>query len=330
MDDREPPDTNVFQLRRKDDPGEEERRRIASTIFAEEDVGTFSRGNLVAPKRPSEDEEEAAEGGDAYLEQLQEARAAEHAEAATRARDAETTAYFERLGRQSPAEMAQAGDLPSADGSLPGSARLPAEASSAGRRTLAIRSGVHGLARPARWSAHRVRLLFSAGMLRLARPTVLAALAVPVVAGVAVAAIMATTSYHRSSASRLALRIRTGTSSHRVSLAGSVKPASIGHAKVPHERVARRRPHTRAARHAPKSKTHIVLASDRTTAPVTTTSTSAPTTSDQSGSSVAAPQYSSSHASSSSGSSASTSSGGGHRPAFGSNGVLGPGTSPNS
>jgi len=134
MDDRDQPDINVVQLRRKDDPGEEERKRIASTIFAEEDVGTFSRGNLVAPKRPPEDQEEAAPGEDAYLEQLQEARAAEHAQAATRERDAETTAYFERLGRQSPAEMAQAVDPPSAEGTLPGSARLPAEASSTSRR----------------------------------------------------------------------------------------------------------------------------------------------------------------------------------------------------
>jgi hypothetical protein len=44
MDDRDHPNTNVVQIRRKDDPGEEERRRIAETIFAEEDVGTFSRG----------------------------------------------------------------------------------------------------------------------------------------------------------------------------------------------------------------------------------------------------------------------------------------------
>jgi hypothetical protein len=339
MDDRDHPDTNVFQLRRKDDPGEEERRRIASTIFAEGDeVGPFSRRNLVLPKPAADDKDESEPGNvdesepraDAYFEQLQEARAAERAALATPERDEETTAYFERLGRQSPAEMAQAGDAPSAEGTLPGSARLPAEAASTGRRTLSIRSRVHGLAAPARWSTHRVRLLFGPGTLRLARPAVLAVLAVPVVAGVAVATMLATTSDHGSSASRQALRGRARTSGQRVSLAGPVKLARIGHSKVRRDRAARHRTRTRPARHAARSKAHIVLASDRTTAPVTSTSNAAPTTSNEGGSSVAAPQYSSPPPSSSSSSTASTSSGSSKRPAFGSNGVLGPGTSPNS
>jgi len=50
MDNRKPPDTNVVQLRRNGDPSDEERQRLASTIFAEQDeIGTFSRGNLVPP-----------------------------------------------------------------------------------------------------------------------------------------------------------------------------------------------------------------------------------------------------------------------------------------
>ena len=50
MDGRDQPDTNVVRIRRKGDPSEAERRRLASTIFAEQDdVGTFSRGNLVPP-----------------------------------------------------------------------------------------------------------------------------------------------------------------------------------------------------------------------------------------------------------------------------------------
>ena len=50
MDGRDQPDTNVVRIRRRGDPSEAERRRLASTIFAEEDdVGTFSHGNLVPP-----------------------------------------------------------------------------------------------------------------------------------------------------------------------------------------------------------------------------------------------------------------------------------------
>jgi hypothetical protein len=48
MDDRKPPDTNVVRLRRNGDLSDEERQRLASTIFADQDeVGTFSRGNLM-------------------------------------------------------------------------------------------------------------------------------------------------------------------------------------------------------------------------------------------------------------------------------------------
>lgn len=331
MDDRDHPDTNVFHLRRKDEPGEEERRRIASTIFAEEDeVGPFSRGNLVAPKPRPDDREEAGHGADAYFDQLQQERAAVRAAGSTRERDSETTAYFERLGRQSPAEMAQAVDTPPDEGALPGSARLPAEAPSAGGRALAIRSRVHGLAAAARWSARRASLLFGAQALRLGRPAVLAVLAVPVIAGVAVATMIATASDQRSSASQLTPQGRTHTAGQQVALAGPIKPTMIEHANVRRDRTVRRHPRARLARHAARSKTHVVLAADRTSGTATPTSTAAPTTSGQGGSSETASQYSSPPASSGSSSSASGGSGGGSRPAFGSNGVLGPGTSPNS
>jgi hypothetical protein len=50
MDNRKRPNSKVVRLRRNGDPSDEERQRLASTIFAEEDeVGTFSRGNLVPP-----------------------------------------------------------------------------------------------------------------------------------------------------------------------------------------------------------------------------------------------------------------------------------------
>jgi len=50
MDDRKPPESNVVRLRRDGEPDEEERQRLARTIFAsEDDVATFSRGNLLLP-----------------------------------------------------------------------------------------------------------------------------------------------------------------------------------------------------------------------------------------------------------------------------------------
>src|SRR5436305_9200655 len=58
LDDREDPDSRVVvNLRRKQDPDEAERERLASTIFApEEETATFSMGNLVAPRKRSADE----------------------------------------------------------------------------------------------------------------------------------------------------------------------------------------------------------------------------------------------------------------------------------
>ncbi len=54
MDDRKPPDPNVVRLRRDGDFSDEERQRLASTIFADQDeVGTFSRGNLIPPAPPA-------------------------------------------------------------------------------------------------------------------------------------------------------------------------------------------------------------------------------------------------------------------------------------
>ena len=70
MDNGKPPDTNVVRLRRNGDPSDEERQRLASTIFAEQDeIGTFSRGNLVppAPTAPPASHEPSA--ADPFFEQ---------------------------------------------------------------------------------------------------------------------------------------------------------------------------------------------------------------------------------------------------------------------
>ena len=75
MDDRDQPDSDGVRLRRSGDPGEDERQRLASTIFAEEDdVGTFSRGNLVPPKQSAGRDEEAPAAPDPFFDELQSER----------------------------------------------------------------------------------------------------------------------------------------------------------------------------------------------------------------------------------------------------------------
>jgi hypothetical protein len=72
MDSGEPPETNVVRLRRDGDLTDEERRRLASTIFAEQDeVGTFSRGNLVPPKPATPPTSEDSSALDPFFEKLQ-------------------------------------------------------------------------------------------------------------------------------------------------------------------------------------------------------------------------------------------------------------------
>src|SRR2546423_908464 len=110
MDDRKPPDTNVVRLRRNGDPSDDERQRLASTIFAEQDeVGTFSRGNLVPPARSARPASgEPSPAADPFFEQFQTppANAQAQGEAGGRDNDA-TAAYFEHLGSQTPAEMSE-------------------------------------------------------------------------------------------------------------------------------------------------------------------------------------------------------------------------------
>lgn len=79
MDDRDHPDTNVVRLRGKGDPGDAERKRLASKIFAEEDdVGTFSRGNLVPPPKSAGREPEASTPvPDPFFDRLQRGRTGE-------------------------------------------------------------------------------------------------------------------------------------------------------------------------------------------------------------------------------------------------------------
>jgi hypothetical protein len=132
MDGRDQPDTDVVRIRRKGDPSEAERKRLARTIFAEEDeVGPFSRGNLVPPRsdRSTQSSDAARPEPDPYFESLQRTAGGDRrgGTAAEADADSQTTAYFEQLTNCAPDEMALMIDTPSPERAMPGSAQLPAE-----------------------------------------------------------------------------------------------------------------------------------------------------------------------------------------------------------
>jgi hypothetical protein len=130
MDDRTRPDTNVVLLRRKGDPSEAERERVASTIFAEpDDIATFSRGNLVPPRRDTRDDDaELAPPSDPFFDRLEEASKTDGTNPADLADARESTdAYFDRLATQTPEEMSTTGAPAPAVRPMPGSAQLPAK-----------------------------------------------------------------------------------------------------------------------------------------------------------------------------------------------------------
>jgi hypothetical protein len=71
VDQRDDHDSHeVVPLRRKDDPDAAERAELANQIFAQEDeIGTFSRGNLIPPPTTS-DKPASTDGSDALLQRL--------------------------------------------------------------------------------------------------------------------------------------------------------------------------------------------------------------------------------------------------------------------
>ena len=182
MDDGKPPDTNVVRLRRNGDLSDEERQRLASTIFADQDeVGTFSRGNLIPPARPAPPASNEPPAADPFFEQLQtEASNAKHdTTAAGNERDA-TAEYFDRLGSQTPAEMTHSVSPPPAAAGMPGSANLPKELVTPRRRRTPPDRGITS---PRRRSPSSLRV-------RVAAPPLLVALGALVLAGVTLAAIV--------------------------------------------------------------------------------------------------------------------------------------------
>jgi hypothetical protein len=130
MDDRGQPDTNVVNLRRKDDPDAGRRKQLASTIFAEEDeIGTFSRGNLVPPPaaNPGTDQQSAPPQDpffDRYQQQSPNGTVPDDASAIESSRTAD---YFDEISSRTPAEIAATATAPAGASAMPGSARLPAE-----------------------------------------------------------------------------------------------------------------------------------------------------------------------------------------------------------
>lgn len=129
MDDRTRPDTNVVLLRRKGDPSEAERERVASTIFADpDDIATFSRGNLVPPQPDPRDANEEPASPDPYFDPLPAPSKTDESQRSDLAEDGDSTdSYFDRLAAQSPAEMSTSGNAGVSPPAMPGSALLPAE-----------------------------------------------------------------------------------------------------------------------------------------------------------------------------------------------------------
>ncbi len=129
MHDRGDHETNVVHLRRRDEPAEAEREWLASTIFAEEDdVGPFSRGNLVPPRRaPDAEPTSPPTERDPFFDDLTTSGTSDGSPAGAGDAVDDTDAYFDRIRAQSPVEMAESASPAVPADSLPGSARMPAE-----------------------------------------------------------------------------------------------------------------------------------------------------------------------------------------------------------
>src|SRR5581483_12359044 len=102
MDNHDPSDGGeLIPLRRDGEPTPEERESLRRTIFAPEDeVGPFSRGNLLLPRPDPEPEKEP----DAFFDGLERERALASASEECNEQDA-TATYFDQLGSQTPVEL---------------------------------------------------------------------------------------------------------------------------------------------------------------------------------------------------------------------------------
>jgi hypothetical protein len=328
MDSRQPPDTNVVRLRRNGEVSDEERTRLANTIFAEEDeVGTFSRGNLVPPKPtspPSSDEPSVA---DPFFEELQKTSPPDVTGAAAGTREPHDTAsYFERLGSQTPAEMSQSIAPLTAPAAMPGSASLPGEVATSRRRRLHRRV----VSRPPFGRPVPIPRIHIGAL------PLLGALGVLLAVGAALAAILGGAG-HGAPAAATQLdtqRASTPPSHNATSAIPPLLVAARSHSSARYHAAVRRTAHKGRRHHRPSG--HIVLAADHGATRAASSSSAAMTPVSQSSSQTtqtsSVTQQSANStpvAETASGSGSSAGSGGSKQTAFGANGTLGPGHSPN-
>jgi hypothetical protein len=352
MDDRDHTDTNVVHLHRQAERDEAEREALARTIFADQDeIGTFSRGNLVPPTETDPQHEDSKPAADSFFDRYQAQDAGEHTATKGTADALEgTAAFFDEINARSAAEMVASPGPAPAVAAMPGSARLAAQLGQAARgrrnwRLLAIRAprwrpvaGGRRARRVSRTIGARARTV--ADRLRSARPAtprlarsaVLAALGVVSVAGVALAVAVATSSSN-SSIPRHVQQASVGSGEPAVppTLAQSLhRSPTMSRRRTIKSRVAKRSTHPRARR----TRRHATSAAARRSAPAArvVTVVSAPTSTTQAQSSSSSqPQTSPTPATpSGNGPTATQASGSSKQPAFGASGALGPGHSPDS
>ncbi|MGI8557860.1 MAG: hypothetical protein ACR2ND_06075 [Solirubrobacteraceae bacterium] len=130
MDDRDHHDTNVVSLRRRDDL--RRRDQVARRIFAEQDeIGTFSQGNLVPPTPlPPDTGEESGQAADPFFEEHVQQPSGPAEPVSDAQVGSEADHYFAQLAEQSASEMAnqlrRREQTPSI--AMPGSASLSVDA----------------------------------------------------------------------------------------------------------------------------------------------------------------------------------------------------------
>jgi hypothetical protein len=144
MDDRDHHDTNVVSLRRKDDLRGRDQDQVASTIFAEQDeISTFSQGNLVPPRPAGQAVDEGASpADDPFFEQHLRQSSADRQPTSDAKIVVEADEYFAELVAQSATEMADRlrSRQQSPAVAMPGSASLPVDAARIRRRGWRVAS----------------------------------------------------------------------------------------------------------------------------------------------------------------------------------------------
>jgi hypothetical protein len=317
------PDTKVVPLRRSQELGAEDRERLASTIFADEDeYGTFSRGNLVPPPASRTGPEDPAQP-DPFFDRLQ----SEARNAPSDTEQADVTAeYFADLDARGPAEMSVSDTIATESPPLPGSARLSAPAPARRRRFT------HRAARSERGKAGAIgrRTRITAARHRAA--VIIAAL---VLVGVCAAAVLIVSPHRPTSTDSLALAPGGATPTfgprrpqpahHRSS---RDRPATDRHGA--HSRKTQVKATAHRVTHTTKTPTTAGLGNTASTTRLVSATRTEPVTTPQPTSTTptatTTAQQPPAHPSDTP-SSASTKSSG-KRSAFGAQGVLGPGHSP--